>query len=640
MATKPTIFVDYAESALYSIGPEAGEPTKIVLSGQDLSEGNIPGPDFFPSAEKFNFMQNAHGLWIRWLDEEVFSTEDSEFQSRLADVAGGLQTTDVFVVEDSSIGYAKRRVSFGDLLGTVTLKDVMANDPITGANTMLISAGQKIRGINAATGTPAPLIGGDGSTGPGGVGQVGGGDTATGSSAGDGVVSGGEATAGTGTGGDAVMKPGPSFGGVDGRVLFDLPSGDLISWPPEKATVAGQVLTDAAADGNLSWGTPSGGDLEDALALDPRTGPHDIVVSNNQSITGVDGTSGQILRLKGGAATSGPAGEFLAVGGSATTGTPRAATLEGGSATDGTGDGANSILKPGTSAGGTDGKVVFEMPNGDEFFWPNGFGAAGSVPTDAAGDGIMSMIVPAGGLTLSASVQAGNFTATLGTRHRFNPSAGSLTITAPSAGLSVGSSFGVIVSNGDATKFTVAGGGTNIQDMDGAIGGASWIAAGASLAFDFVYDGTNWLMLGIPTVSSKWTAFTPGLVGLVSVGSTGTNSGYWRRVAGAMDVRVHIAFAGSGINTGSGAWGFVLPDSLTVASIPHDHVDGTIYSIDDSTANTYISIPRIASGGTRIEGREVKTSGSILLQSTTPFLWATADLMWLTMFGIPIAEWQ
>ena len=318
MAAKPSIFVDYAQNAVYSIGPEAGEPTKITIDAQDIGDGNIPGPDFFPSAEKFNYMQNAHGLWIRWQDEEVFSTEDNEFQSRLSDV-GTLATNDVFIVEDANLGYAKRRVNFSALIGTVTWEDTLASDPVSGANTPIISQGQKIRGTTAASGGPLPVIGGDGTTGPGGPGQIGGGDTATGSAAGDGVVSGGDATAGTGAGGDAISRPGTSFGGVAGKVLWELPNGDVIAMPSAKALVAGQVLTDAAADGNLSWAAGAGGDLAAVLADDNITDGADIVLSSGDKVTGATGATGVDGKIAGGVGSSGAGGKGILESGTGST---------------------------------------------------------------------------------------------------------------------------------------------------------------------------------------------------------------------------------------------------------------------------------------------------------------------------------
>ncbi len=318
MATKPSIFVDYAQNANYSIGPQAGQPTKVAIDAQDIDEGNIKGPVFFPDAQKFNYVQNAYGLWIRWIDEEVFSTEDNEFQSRLADKASPTNV-DLLILESQVDGFAKRKVTVANLLGSLSWKDVLDADPVSGANTPIISQGQKIRGTTAASGGALPVIGGDGTTGPGGPGQIGGGDTATGSAAGDGVVSGGDATAGTGAGGDAISRPGTSFGGVAGKVLWELPNGDVIAMPSAKATVAGQVLTDAAADGNLSWAAGAGGDLAAVLADDNITDGSDIVLSSGDKVVGATGATGVDGKIAGGVGSSGAGGKGILESGTGST---------------------------------------------------------------------------------------------------------------------------------------------------------------------------------------------------------------------------------------------------------------------------------------------------------------------------------
>lgn len=324
MATKPTTFVDYAQNANYSIGPDTGQPTKIALVAQDTAEGNISGPLFFPVAEKFNYMQNAHGLWIRWLDEEVFSTEASEFETRLADKASPLDA-DLVIIESAADGFAKRKVTLANLLAAAggDLEATLGLGNTSGANNIIMASGQGILGTDGTTGGGLPFQGGAGTTGPGGVGSISGGpsdsgtggtgalsggDSVTGAGGGANVI-GGEATAGAQNGGPVTLKPGPSAGGTDGTLLFDMPDGTTYTWPTSGGG-AGEVLTDAAGDGVLSWAA-GGGDLATVLGIDNITDGADIVLSSGDVIAGATGATGVDAKMIGGVGSAGDGGKAI-----------------------------------------------------------------------------------------------------------------------------------------------------------------------------------------------------------------------------------------------------------------------------------------------------------------------------------------
>ena len=110
---KPTDFPDYATADNYTFGPDNGNPTKEALLPVDVEQGNVAGEANAPRAQKFNFWMNLVGLWIRWFNDHVFTTEPGEFAAL---PAAALAVEDIFAFEDADDANEKKQTTVQDIL--------------------------------------------------------------------------------------------------------------------------------------------------------------------------------------------------------------------------------------------------------------------------------------------------------------------------------------------------------------------------------------------------------------------------------------------------------------------------------------------------------------------------------------------
>lgn len=103
---------------------------------------------------------------------------------------------------------------------------------------------------------------------------------------------------------------------------------------------------------------------------------------------------------------------------------------------------------------------------------------------------------PGPGLTLSAGVAIGATTVLPNIRQRYNPSGGTFTLKAPAAP-ALGDQFGVKNVNASVTAITIDGNGNNIVNPATHALVATFLRGGAFTGVDFVFDGTNWLDIGV-----------------------------------------------------------------------------------------------------------------------------------------------
>lgn len=185
-------------------------------------------------------------------------------------------------------------------------------------------------------------------------------------------------------------------------------------------------------------GGGGGGSLEATLAIGNTTGANNIVMSGGQVIKGTDGATGSGTALLGGTGSAGSGGAAGVIAGSGTTSGGEASLIGGnGSA----GDGGGVLLQPGTATGGNDGDLTIAMPDGTTYLWPVAGGGAGTVLTDAAGDGVLSWAAGGGGLL-----------------HEFTVTVAQNVISVSTSGFPTGSLrielSGVSTSTADATRIT------------------------------------------------------------------------------------------------------------------------------------------------------------------------------------------
>jgi hypothetical protein len=89
---------------------------------------------------------------------------------------------------------------------------------------------------------------------------------------------------------------------------------------------------------------------------------------------------------------------------------------------------------------------------------------------------------------------AGGYTAAQGDRVLYNPAAGPYTVKAPSSP-NLGDRWSIKERTNSTTAITISGNATNIEDPGSSTFVASFSLALALVAYDFIYDGTNWIII-------------------------------------------------------------------------------------------------------------------------------------------------
>ena len=95
---------------------------------------------------------------------------------------------------------------------------------------------------------------------------------------------------------------------------------------------------------------------------------------------------------------------------------------------------------------------------------------------------------------VSSIVTAGPYTALKGQLVLYDPSGGSFTINAPASPV-LGDRFAIKNTTTDATAVTVDGNGNSIENPSTETFVASYSLGDGLVSLDFIYDGTNWVLL-------------------------------------------------------------------------------------------------------------------------------------------------
>ena len=123
------------------------------------------------------------------------------------------------------------------------------------------------------------------------------------------------------------------------------------------------------------------------------------------------------------------------------------------------------------------------------------------------------------GLALTAQKTA-NYTAAVGEKVLWDPSATSLTVTAP-ASPGAGAAFGILNNTNSVVSWTISGNGNDIFDPDSGVEDwvASYTIAGSGLDISFVFDGSRWCIANMGSAdplaftSVKTANYTAAAVG-------------------------------------------------------------------------------------------------------------------------------
>jgi len=88
MSAAPANRPQWAESATFTEGDLNGSPTKVAPATRELTEGNLPGPSFPPSCQKFNWWQQLISAWTRYFGQYVKQPCQSVATSNIASLSG------------------------------------------------------------------------------------------------------------------------------------------------------------------------------------------------------------------------------------------------------------------------------------------------------------------------------------------------------------------------------------------------------------------------------------------------------------------------------------------------------------------------------------------------------------------------
>lgn len=101
---KPDMLPEWATNELYEGGPDAGMPTKLVVSAGEMADGYHRGHR--PPARKLNWLLNKFGQWVKYLDhqrDEDYVTYTSQFtaaNARVDNVNGRVDLLRYSVTQD------------------------------------------------------------------------------------------------------------------------------------------------------------------------------------------------------------------------------------------------------------------------------------------------------------------------------------------------------------------------------------------------------------------------------------------------------------------------------------------------------------------------------------------------------------
>lgn len=110
-------------------------------------------------------------------------------------------------------------------------------------------------------------------------------------------------------------------------------------------------------------------------------------------------------------------------------------------------------------------------------------------------DGLSKKITKAAiGVLTPTAIQTGVAAAAVGDLLLYDPTLGPYQIDAPGVP-AVGDRFALKNVTIDATSVTIDGNGTNIEDPNTSTFVASFGLAAALVSLDYIYDGTNWIIL-------------------------------------------------------------------------------------------------------------------------------------------------